>query len=108
MSLNKRDYDRAILEFDLAIQLKPDYADAYFQRGLAYYYHHRYARAIDDLSRCIELKPQDASAYVWRSKLRTDIGECDTASVDLQKAEELGIRSDLMSEVRALKEKLKH
>jgi tetratricopeptide (TPR) repeat protein len=30
-------YDRALAEFTIAIRLKPDYADAYFKRGIAYF-----------------------------------------------------------------------
>ena len=32
---DKGDYDRAIADYDKAIQLKPDYAAAYYCRGLA-------------------------------------------------------------------------
>ena len=32
-----RDYDRAIADYNTAIQLKPDYAEAYNDRGFAYY-----------------------------------------------------------------------
>jgi tetratricopeptide (TPR) repeat protein len=55
-SLNKGNYERAITEYDLAIQVKPDYAEAYLQRGLAYYRNHRLVRAMDDLNRAAELR----------------------------------------------------
>ena len=46
---DKGDYDRAIADFDQAIQLKPDYADAYYNRGIAYHDKGDYDRAIADL-----------------------------------------------------------
>ena len=54
---NKGDYDRAIADYDRAIQLKPDYADAYVGRGVAYGEKGDYDRAIADFDRAIQLKP---------------------------------------------------
>ena len=33
--MNKRSYEKAITDFDMAIQIKPDFADAYYARGVA-------------------------------------------------------------------------
>ena len=39
---NKGDYHRALVDFNMAIDLKPDYANAYSNRGMAI----RYNKAI--------------------------------------------------------------
>jgi len=58
-----REYDRAIADYTTAIQLKPDYAEAYNDRGFAYYLKGDGTRAIADYTRAIELRPDYAKAY---------------------------------------------
>lgn len=60
-----RDYDRAIADYNTAIELKPNYAEAYNDRGFAYYLKGNpdYKRAIADYSRAIELRPDYPKAY---------------------------------------------
>src|SRR5690349_20777211 len=62
----KRDFVRAILDFDKAIHLQPDFAEAYNGRGKAYYSKENYAHAISDCSKAIQLKPDYADAYTNR------------------------------------------
>ena len=69
----KGNYEKAIEYFTKAIELKPDYAEAYFNRGLAhfktgsYYNKEPYEKAIQDFTKAIELKPDFADAYYHRS-----------------------------------------
>jgi len=56
-------YDRAIADYTTAIQLKPDYAEAYNDRGFAYYLKGEAERAIADYTRAIELRPDYPQAY---------------------------------------------
>ncbi len=58
-----RDYNGAIAEYDRAIQAKPDYAEAYNDRGFAYYLKGNAERAIADFTRAIELRPNYPKAY---------------------------------------------
>ena len=51
----KKEYDKAIADFTKAIEIDPNYALAYFGRGLAYKLTANRTWAIDDLSKCIEL-----------------------------------------------------
>ncbi len=65
----KKDYDRAIADYDEAIQLKPQYAAALVWRGNAYVAKDQYDRAIADYDQAIQLNPKDASDYhVERNK----------------------------------------
>ena len=57
------EYDRAIADYTTAIQLKPDYAEAYNDRGFAYYLKGDGERAIADYTRAIELRPNYPTAY---------------------------------------------
>ncbi len=56
-------YDRAIADYTTAIELKPDYAEAYNDRGFAYYLKGDAERAIADYTRAIELRPNYPKAY---------------------------------------------
>lgn len=56
-------YDRAIADYSMAIQLKSDYAEAYNDRGFAYYLKGDAERAIADYTRAIELRPNYPKAF---------------------------------------------
>jgi tetratricopeptide (TPR) repeat protein len=64
--LNKQDYDRAISDFDQALQLDPKLARAYHNRGYTYANKRDYDRAISDYDQAIRLDPKDAFAYYDR------------------------------------------
>jgi tetratricopeptide (TPR) repeat protein len=58
-----QDYDGAIAEYTMAIQLKADYAEAYNDRGFAYYLKGQAEPAIADFTRAIALRPNYPKAY---------------------------------------------
>lgn len=58
-----RSYAAAIEAYSQAIQLKPDFAEAYNDRGFAYYLRGNAERAIADFTRAIELRPNYPKAY---------------------------------------------
>jgi tetratricopeptide (TPR) repeat protein len=53
-----------IAELDREIQDKPDNAEAFYERGIAYFDVEVYKQAIADFNQFIELKPEDAQAYL--------------------------------------------
>ena len=58
-----RNFNLAIGEYDKAIELKPDYAQAYGVRGIAYSEKGDLDAAIKDYRKAIEMNPGDANAY---------------------------------------------
>jgi hypothetical protein len=52
---SKKDYDRAIADFTMAIEIDPTHVAAYNDRGLAYTSKGDYVRAIADVTRAVEL-----------------------------------------------------
>ena len=84
-SLNK-DYDKAIEAYTKAIALDPNYADAYNNRGVAYWDKGQYDRAIEDYNKAITLDPKDAAAYNNRGVAYNDKGQHDRAIEDFNKA----------------------
>ena len=79
-------YDEAIAQFDKAIELDPEYADAYYYRGLAYYYKRDFDKAIADSSKVIELDPEDIRAYCNRGLAYYYKPDFDRAITDFSNA----------------------
>ena len=63
-------YNTAVEDLSKAIELKPDLADAYIERGEVYTQVRRLPDAIADFTRAIELAPQNPKAYARRAEAR--------------------------------------
>ena len=86
---NKGDYDQAIKDYDKAIELKPNYSDAYYNRGIAYDNKGNYDQAIKDYNKAIELNPNHTNAYNNRGLTYDKKGDYNQAIKDYSKAIEL-------------------
>ena len=83
-------YGEAIRDFDEAIELKPECAAAYYNRGCTYRKDvDDVQRAITDFSKAIELRSGYAEAYNNRGDLYECVGDYQQAIVDFTKAIEL-------------------
>jgi tetratricopeptide (TPR) repeat protein len=78
----KTDYDRAV-------HLNPNCADAYCKRGDFYYEATEYVKALADYNRAVELAPNDADAYYNRGCTYGEMGECGKAIAEFNKAIQL-------------------
>ena len=61
--LTKSQYDKAISDYTKAIEINPRFAEAYYNRGLAYGKKGQYDKAISDYTKAIEINPRFAEAY---------------------------------------------
>lgn len=77
---------RAVEYLTNAINLKPDYDDAYYSRGFAYYDLGKYKNAINDYNKAIILHPNDAIAYNNRGKAYAKLRQYNQAIEDFNKA----------------------
>ena len=86
-----RDFGRAIADYTEAIRLKPDYAQAYNNRGLAYSLQSKsqMPNAIADYSQAIQLRPAYARAYNNRGVAYMASGHADEAMRDFNRAIQL-------------------
>lgn len=71
---------------NLAIELKPDFPEAYLNRGMVKASTKDYEGAIADYTKAIELNPELANAYNNRGVSRRRIGNYDGAIADYDKA----------------------
>ena len=87
----KGDYDRAIANYDKAIEINPIFVAAYNNRGNAYSKKGQHDQAISDYTKAIEISPRLVDAYsnrgfVYLVKLRNK----DKGCADWKTACELG------------------
>jgi len=83
----KRQYDRAIEDFNRAIPLKPRWVQmAYGNRGNAYYAKDEKEKALDSYDKAIELDPQYASALTARGMIYEEMGITERAISDFRAA----------------------
>jgi tetratricopeptide (TPR) repeat protein len=82
----KRDYDRAIADFNEAIRLAPNYPAAYNNRGYAWNGKKEYDRAIADFNQAITLDSNNAQAYNNRGYAWNAKKEFDKAIADFDRA----------------------
>jgi tetratricopeptide (TPR) repeat protein len=85
-AVRTHNYDLAIGEFSEAIRLKPDFEEAYYNRGHAYSDKGDYDKAIADFSEAIRLDPEDASIYNIRGDAYSKKGQNGRAIADFDKA----------------------
>jgi tetratricopeptide (TPR) repeat protein len=84
------DHERAIAEFTKAIELDPNYAEAYLRRGYVYFIvQWDLEQAMADFTKVIELDPDYAEAYFMRGKLHVEQRNFEQAIADYGKAIEL-------------------
>jgi tetratricopeptide (TPR) repeat protein len=83
-------YGEAIRDFDSDIELKPEYAEAYYNRACTYRKDvDDIQQAIKDFTKAIELRSDYAEAYNNRGDLYGYVGDYKQAIIDFTKAIEL-------------------
>ena len=93
-------YESAIDDYDEAIRLNPDYAGAFYHRGLAKHHLEQYESAInDDYDQAIRINPNHAEAYYHRAEANSSLGHLAEAKADLQTAQQLTNDTDLMKRI---------
>jgi len=100
--LKHKKYDQAIVEFNKAIAINPNYAEYYYSRGYAYAGKKQHEEAITDFTRAIELKPDYVDAYVRRGFSYAYLLELPEATSDVTKALEINPNHQMAQELLEL------
>jgi tetratricopeptide (TPR) repeat protein len=75
---------QAIADFGRAIELRPDFAEAYSSRGFLHAEQGEYDLAIADYNKAIELRPDFAEVYLSRGRVHKMRGEKEEAIRDFE------------------------
>jgi tetratricopeptide (TPR) repeat protein len=82
-------YERAIEDYNRAIELDGAFAEAYYDRGFSLYELGLYDEAITDLTQAIELNPEADHYYGQRSLVYLFIDRIDLAQLDQEMSDTL-------------------
>ena len=86
---HEKQFDRAIAEYNRALELEPANADAYFWRGAAYERTGELDRALADFRQAIALDPDHVKAYDMLGRVLQDRNEFAASVRYLTRAIEL-------------------
>ena len=86
LNSNSKKYAKAIKEYDQAIRINPQFAQAYYNRGNASAALGKHSEAIADYDKAIRINPQFSEAYRNRGSKNADLGEHSEAIADYDKA----------------------
>jgi tetratricopeptide (TPR) repeat protein len=89
LKLQDQKYDKAIEDFDRAIQLdmpKGSEYKVYLNRGMAHFYNQDFDQSEDDFNEVIALNPKNAAAFHGKGMIKYELGQYEEAIVEFQKA----------------------
>ena len=91
-ALLSKDNMETVIDFlDKAIDLNPNYAKLYWNRGLANIELKDFERAVLDFDKSINISPNDGVGYYGRAYANFELGNSENARPDYDKAVSLGI-----------------
>jgi tetratricopeptide (TPR) repeat protein len=90
MNSNLGKYDTAVINFDRALEMDPEYVLAYNGRGMAYLALERYDEALSDFETAIALDPSFSLAYFNRGEAHYLSGDLDEALLDFETSCDMG------------------
>ena len=80
------EYERAIAQYNRAIQLRPQIAEVYSKRGFARFKLGEHQAAFTDYTQALQFKPQLAEVYYYRGMTRFSLGYPQSAIEDYTQA----------------------
>jgi tetratricopeptide (TPR) repeat protein len=90
-STKSNQFDKELKSFEDDIQLKPDYADKWYDKGVGLGKLGRHDEALKAYGKAIEIKPDSADAWFNRACIFSIKGEKEEALLNLKKAIEIDI-----------------
>jgi len=85
-ALGRREFEHATVHFSRAIEMCPQFAEAYNQRAIAHYLQERWERSIEDCRKAIELMPFHFGALAGMGHCHAHLGQLRRAIRCYEKA----------------------
>ena len=79
IALEQRKFDCALNHFDSAIELSPEFAEAYNQRAIVYYLRDQFHQSIDDCRRAVDRMPCHFGAWSGMGHCHANLGDAQHA-----------------------------
>ena len=89
LAMQRQDIEHAITHFDRAIEISPNFSEAYNQRALANYLLDQFEQAIVDAKKAIDLMPIHFGAWAGMGHCNTNLGRAGEAVRCYEKALEI-------------------
>ncbi|WP_414619939.1 tetratricopeptide repeat protein [Calothrix sp. CCY 0018] len=86
---NQENWKSALADYNKAIQINPNYFDAYFNRALVYSLQKQYELALADFKKAIQINPGNANAYYYRGIFYQAQNKDELALTDYSKVIEI-------------------
>ena len=67
--VNIKQYEKALPDFDRALELDPKAAKPYHGKGTIYYFQKKYKDALKEITKSIELDGSDSKVFYWRGQI---------------------------------------
>ena len=97
--------EEAIASYDRAVELQPDLAQAFFNRGMAFEEMERFDAALQSYGRALEIEPDDADVRLNEALCRLLLGDfgrgCRTIREPLDNGGDAGPQADLSAAAMA-------
>jgi tetratricopeptide (TPR) repeat protein len=94
--MNLKEYQRAIVDFDRALEFAPNDVQAYLNKGLLHLGLKQYDKAITSLEHALELDPDNDAAYYYLGLVYRDLNENQQAIAKFDRIVELNPNSALV------------
>ena len=88
-ALQEQKYEVAIQSLNKAIELAPDNAKLYSERGVTHFHLKHNLKALEDMNKAVELEPNNSYRYSSRAFIKGACRMTDEAIADYQKCIEL-------------------
>ncbi len=92
-------HSEAIMDYDTAVRMNPDYPDTYLDRGNSRYAIGDLEKAVQDFSEAIRLNDSWAEAYANRAVVYAEQGDTARSDQDVEKARLLGVDQNRLDEM---------
>ena len=92
-------HSAAIMDYDTAVRINPEYPDTYLDRGNSRYAIGDLEKAVKDFSEAIRLNDSWAEAYANRAVVYAEQGNATRSEQDAEKARLLGVDQNRLNEM---------
>ena len=82
IAVREKKYDKALENFNKAIEMNPAYIEAYNKRGMCYYELKKYRNALTDFDRAAQLDPNNESIRRMQTLLHQKLADAEGSKID--------------------------